>query len=474
MGRRKAFRVVVAGIVALLATGAAQAGVLGSTVEAQGCGTAIGGSVTGTVTNNCGFSYSQVEALVKERTKPLEDLTTAQRETIAEIKRSLDSNDAQIRAALDTLGEKNIPPEMRVSRLVVILQQFKELRSAASPQPGDDAEIIALKSQVQQAIEAGERGRADDLLARIQSKQDMAQDRLAVERAATRAQRGQVALASLNYAEAAKRFADAARTLPAGDDYAAQRVAYLIQAGDIWQTFGDLAAALASYQASLAIAERLAKADPGNAGWQDDLAAALTSYQASLTIRERLAKADPGNAGWQDDLAASQANVGDVQQAQGDLAAALTSYQASLTIAERLAKADAGNAGWQRDLSVSQANVGDVQRAQGDLAAALTSYQGSLTIAERLAKADPGNAEWQRDLALSYGRLATVEARQGTRDSALSAFRRGRGIIVRLSGQSPDNLILQNDLAWFNRQIAALGKLTCCETSRKPLKKEGF
>jgi hypothetical protein len=32
---------------------------------------------------------------------------------------------------------------------------------------------------------------------------------------------------------------------------------------------------------------------------QGDLAAALTSYQASLAIRERLAKADPGNAGWQ-------------------------------------------------------------------------------------------------------------------------------------------------------------------------------
>ena len=31
---------------------------------------------------------------------------------------------------------------------------------------------------------------------------------------------------------------------------------------------------------------------------QDDLAAALTSYQASLAIAEHLAKADPGNAGW--------------------------------------------------------------------------------------------------------------------------------------------------------------------------------
>jgi tetratricopeptide (TPR) repeat protein len=60
---------------------------------------------------------------------------------------------------------------------------------------------------------------------------------------------------------------------------------------------------------------RLAKSDPRNADLQNDLSvsynkvgdvqvaqsnlpAALTSYRASLAIRERLAKSDPGNAGW--------------------------------------------------------------------------------------------------------------------------------------------------------------------------------
>jgi tetratricopeptide (TPR) repeat protein len=86
---------------------------------------------------------------------------------------------------------------------------------------------------------------------------------------------------------------------------------------------------------------------------QGDLAAALASYQAALAISERLAKADPGNAGWQRDLSVSHNKIGDVQQAQGDLAAALASYQAVLAISERLAKADPGNAEWQRDLAVS-------------------------------------------------------------------------------------------------------------------------
>ena len=42
---------------------------------------------------------------------------------------------------------------------------------------------------------------------------------------------------------------------------------------------------------------------------QGNLPAALTSYQASLAIRDRLAKSDPGNAGWQHDLAVSYEKV---------------------------------------------------------------------------------------------------------------------------------------------------------------------
>jgi hypothetical protein len=37
--------------------------------------------------------------------------------------------------------------------------------------------------------------------------------------------------------------------------------------GDVQVAQGNLPAALTSYQAGLAIADRLAKSDPGNAGW---------------------------------------------------------------------------------------------------------------------------------------------------------------------------------------------------------------
>jgi hypothetical protein len=43
-----------------------------------------------------------------------------------------------------------------------------------------------------------------------------------------------------------------------------------------------------------------------------DLPGALKSCHDSLAIRERLAKADPGNAGWQRDLSAAYDRIGDM------------------------------------------------------------------------------------------------------------------------------------------------------------------
>ena len=62
---------------------------------------------------------------------------------------------------------------------------------------------------------------------------------------------------------------------------------------------------------------------------QGNLAEALTSFRDGLAIRDRLAQADPGNAGWQRDLSVSYNKIGDVLKAQGNLAEALTSATGS-------------------------------------------------------------------------------------------------------------------------------------------------
>ena len=190
---------------------------------------------------------------------------------------------------------------------------------------------------------------------------------------------------------------------------------------------------------------------------QGQLPAALASYQASLAIAERLAKSDPGNAGWQRDLSVSYDKVGDVQVAQGNLdGAGLLSGEPRHHRAPGEVRS--------RQCRLAARPVGVVQEGRrraggaGQSADALASYQASLAIRERLAKSDPGNAGWQRDLAVSYSHLADVSRRSNEPDKALAALRQGQVIMDRLTKLSPDNAGWKADLAWFNDQIAVLMK----------------
>jgi tetratricopeptide (TPR) repeat protein len=172
---------------------------------------------------------------------------------------------------------------------------------------------------------------------------------------------------------------------------------------------------------------------------QRDLAGALKSFSDGLAIADRLAKADPDNAAGQHDLMVSLSRVGNAQLDQGDLAGALKSYSDGLAIADRLAKADPDNAVWQRNLSVSLNRVGDVQLDQGDLAGALKSHSDGLAIADRLAKADPGNAVWQRDLAVSNELLAEVYKRLARTAEAVAAFECALRVYRALSARNHDD-----------------------------------
>ena len=74
-------------------------------------------------------------------------------------------------------------------------------------------------------------------------------------------------------------------------------------------------------------------------GAQGDLAGALEAYADSLAIRERLAASDPGNAGWQRDLSVSWERIGGIRERQHDRAGALEAWRQALTISLPLAKA---------------------------------------------------------------------------------------------------------------------------------------
>jgi tetratricopeptide (TPR) repeat protein len=187
---------------------------------------AIGGSITGS-TVIIGISQQKVDELVRDAKRPLEELTTQQRENIALLKEKLDLNERQVRAALGILGENDIAPERLSAKLVEIAERFKDLQATASAQPGDDPKIADLKAEAQKAIEAGDLTKADALLAQAQEEQARSLDRLAVNAADTFSRRGEIAFTRLRYAEAAKHFANAAAIFPPHSSHEDKRINYL-------------------------------------------------------------------------------------------------------------------------------------------------------------------------------------------------------------------------------------------------------
>jgi tetratricopeptide (TPR) repeat protein len=272
-------------------------------------------------------------------------------------------------------------------------------------------------------------------------------------------------------AELERRLADRLRKKDAsGTDRQRDLAASHEESGNVQRAQGNLAAALVTYRAALAIRVGLAKADPANTAWQRDLSvsyenigdtqsaqgdapAAVISYQASLDIRQRLAKTYPTNTEWQRDLYVSNIKIGDVQAAHGDAPAALISYQASLAIVERLITTDPDNAGLQRDLAVSHIRIGDVQRGQGDLSAAIKSYQASLAFRERLVTTDPDNLGLRRDLAVCYNRIGDAQRSQDDLMAALKNYLAALTIREQLISSEPNNAELLRDVFVSHNRI---------------------
>lgn len=80
------------------------------------------------------------------------------------------------------------------------------------------------------------------------------------------------------------------------------------------------------------------------------MAGALKSYRNSLAIAERLATSDPGNADWQHDLSVSYAKLGSTFRLAREKAKAHDALRRGRSIVDRLTKLSPDNVVWKRDL----------------------------------------------------------------------------------------------------------------------------
>ncbi|HRX61263.1 MAG TPA: tetratricopeptide repeat protein, partial [Candidatus Competibacter sp.] len=96
---------------------------------------------------------------------------------------------------------------------------------------------------------------------------------------------------------------------------------------------------------------------------QGNLPEALKAYRDGLAIRERLAQADPGNAGWQHDLSVSYAKIGALFRKTGERANALKALEEGQTIMVHLTQVSPDNAQWKQDLMQFNKEIAELNRS---------------------------------------------------------------------------------------------------------------
>ncbi len=278
---------------------------------------------------------------------------------------------------------------------------------------------------------------------------------------------------------------------PGDRDVQRSRSVMLDDFGDTYLAAGDGAAALKSYEASLAIQRKLVALDPKNPDWQRDVslsldrignvkaangdaAGARAAYSESLAMAEVQAKANPDNVERQRDLSIGLQHIGDLDVTAGDNAGALKMYGESLAIARKLAAAKPDNGELQRDVAVVQTVVGDVERDMGDSAAALAAYEEGLAIRRKAAASDPGNTQSQRDVIVGLTRIGDLKRVAGDTAAALAAFEEALVLARKLAASDPANVTWQRDVSVALERIAQVEAATGDNEGARAAYEEGL
>jgi tetratricopeptide (TPR) repeat protein len=228
-------------------------------------GVGIAGSVSNsTINNTVNHENPATLAMLAQALNDKDASEERRREAEAkasELAEKLGFTSSAVAEFFKILGEQNVPDEKIPARLIEIATHFAQTRDELAALEPDDPHAAELTRSAKSALDAGRLTEADGLLEQakevelaafrqareLKEKAQAAEDRHAVNAAKLLAGRGNIALTQLRYAAAARHFEAAAALLPPGAS--STKTVYLVQAGDMRQTSGDLAAALTSYQA---------------------------------------------------------------------------------------------------------------------------------------------------------------------------------------------------------------------------------
>lgn len=219
--------------------------------------------------------------------------------------------------------------------------------------------------------------------------------------------------------------------------------AALEKIADIKFDSGDKGAAATAYDESLRLRRELAGALEG-AGNREG---ALQAFEASLAIARKLAKAAPDNI---DNVFAVTTNLEDVASTKlklNDSAGALAAYEESLDLRRGLAGKNK-EAKWLQYVSDTLQRIGDLkQNNNKDGEGALAAYEEMLANDRRLADAEPENSNLQHYVAQSLERVAKAKLALGDTQGALGLYGEALVIRRRVAEAVPENETYEQALA---------------------------
>jgi eukaryotic-like serine/threonine-protein kinase len=179
---------------------------------------------------------------------------------------------------------------------------------------------------------------------------------------------------------------------------------------------------------------------------------ALAAFQESQTIRQKLADDNPNVIKFQRDLALCRGNVAHLLRETGKPAEALQSLESALAIHRKLASDNPADTEIQSDLAKSHREIGLFLYWAGKPAEARQSLESALAIQQRLADENPTVTLFQGELAATHVNIGYVSP-TGKGTEALQSYERGRAILQKLADDNPAVTGFQNQLANSHNSI---------------------
>ncbi|MBA3886278.1 MAG: serine/threonine protein kinase [Acidobacteria bacterium] len=267
------------------------------------------------------------------------------------------------------------------------------------------------------------------------------------------------------------------------DDELLRRSKALYQIGSVRIAQGQLDAATAPLEESLALGTLLSRRQPDNlerlfelgqshywvgyVHWRrGQLDPALREFQEYLRVSEALVVRASDSDDYLLELSYANSNIGSVLEARGELEAALIKFQECLRIEQALLEVSPDDNVLRRSLAASHNTVGVVSRALGRLDEAMANHRAELALQEELVRREPENLRWRLFLGVSNSFVGLLKQAAGKEERAEGHYRTAAGIGRQLIDHDPTNMTWQREVG---RTHFRLGRLRLASSPRAAL-----